>query len=278
MEEVINKYNIHKDKSGLYRLNDIVNNMVKSKNPNNYMDRIKNKKRNKNNNYFYIDKDQFIAILKKSRTTICKEALKILLPDEPVFRENLQSEAITIIDIKNNNFLFEGNKIIVMNVNNEIWFKGKDIATILEYQNTNKAIITHLNKDDHNNFDNLRKKSGFNKGNIIGKNIQKNTIFINRNGLESLIIKSNKPKSIELANFFKIDVCKKYPIKECEILNNIRSYLDEKNIETTDAYILMLSDDDNYKITELIYENIGTKDVIVRLNKRENFEKFQYFY
>ena len=47
MEEVIKKYNIRKDKSGLYRLNDIVKNMIKSKNPSSYMDRIKNKKRNK---------------------------------------------------------------------------------------------------------------------------------------------------------------------------------------------------------------------------------------
>jgi len=50
--------------------------------------------------------------------------------------------------------------------------------------------------------------------------------------------------------------------------------LKKLNLENTEAIILMLSDEDNYKITELIYENIGTKDVIVRLNKRENFEKF----
>ena len=46
------------------------------------------------------------------------------------------------------------------------------------------------------------------------------------------------------------------------------------NLEKTETIILMLSDDDNYKLAELIYENIGTKEVIVRLNKRDNFEKF----
>ena len=64
---------------------------------------------------------------------------------------------------------------------------------------------------------------------------------------------------------------------EVEIINlSSISYtsLKKLNLEKTEAIILMLSDDDNYKITELIYENIGTKDVIVRLNKRENFEKF----
>ncbi len=45
-------------------------------------------------------------------------------------------------------------------------------------------------------------------------------------------------------------------------------------LEKTEAIILMLSDEDNYKLAELIYEHIGTKEVIVRLNKRENFDKF----
>ena len=45
-------------------------------------------------------------------------------------------------------------------------------------------------------------------------------------------------------------------------------------LEKTEAIILMLSDEDNYKLAELIYEKIGVKDVIVRLNKRENFDKF----
>ncbi|REE81968.1 Trk K+ transport system NAD-binding subunit [Lutibacter oceani] len=45
-------------------------------------------------------------------------------------------------------------------------------------------------------------------------------------------------------------------------------------LDKTEAIILMLSDEDNYKIAELIYEHIGTKDVIVRLNNRDNFEKF----
>jgi len=45
-------------------------------------------------------------------------------------------------------------------------------------------------------------------------------------------------------------------------------------LEKTEAVILMLSDEDNYKLANLIYEHIGTKEVIVRLNNRDNFEKF----
>ena len=44
--------------------------------------------------------------------------------------------------------------------------------------------------------------------------------------------------------------------------------------DKTEAVVLMLTDDKNYRIAEMIYEHIGIKDVIVRLNNRENFEKF----
>lgn len=45
-------------------------------------------------------------------------------------------------------------------------------------------------------------------------------------------------------------------------------------LEKTEGIVLMLSDEKNYQLAELIYENIGTKNVVVRLNKRENFERF----
>lgn len=45
-------------------------------------------------------------------------------------------------------------------------------------------------------------------------------------------------------------------------------------LKKTEAIILMLSDEDNYKIAALVYEHIGTKEVIVRLNNRDNFQKF----
>jgi len=48
----------------------------------------------------------------------------------------------------------------------------------------------------------------------------------------------------------------------------------ELELKKAEAIVLMLSDEENYKIAELLYESIGTKDIIVRLNERDNFEKF----
>lgn len=44
--------------------------------------------------------------------------------------------------------------------------------------------------------------------------------------------------------------------------------------ELADAAVLMLSDEENYEICELLYEQFGTETVVVRLNDRRNFEKF----
>ena len=64
---------------------------------------------------------------------------------------------------------------------------------------------------------------------------------------------------------------------EFEIIDNfIPSLANFKSLEfdKTEAVVLMLSDEMNYELAEFIYENIGIKDVIVRLNNRENFEMF----
>ncbi|MGK7397073.1 MAG: monovalent cation:proton antiporter family protein [Candidatus Cyclobacteriaceae bacterium M3_2C_046] len=44
--------------------------------------------------------------------------------------------------------------------------------------------------------------------------------------------------------------------------------------ENAEAVIAMMDDQDNYKVCELVYENFGTKNLVVRLNERKNFQKF----
>ncbi len=45
-------------------------------------------------------------------------------------------------------------------------------------------------------------------------------------------------------------------------------------LEQTEAAILMLDDERNFELATLIFEEFGTRDIIVRLNDRQNFEKF----
>ncbi len=80
-----------------------------------------------------------------------------------------------------------------------------------------------------------------------------------------------KPKLVSVDDF-KID-----DISEFEVLKMNDFSLESLNkidCANVDAVVLMLSDKKNLELAELIYEKIGNKEVIVRLNKRENFNKF----
>ncbi|MCF6182904.1 cation:proton antiporter [Lutibacter sp.] len=50
--------------------------------------------------------------------------------------------------------------------------------------------------------------------------------------------------------------------------------LEKINLKLYESIVLLLSDEENLEIATYIYENIGTKVVIVRLNDRNHFEKF----
>ena len=64
MESVIEKYNIRKCQN-FFNLNDIVNNLIESKSPTTYMNKIQDKKKIKLN--YYITETQFITLLSKSK-------------------------------------------------------------------------------------------------------------------------------------------------------------------------------------------------------------------
>ncbi len=44
--------------------------------------------------------------------------------------------------------------------------------------------------------------------------------------------------------------------------------------DKAEAIISLNSDKENYEVCEMAYEHLGTKDIVVRLNNRNNFEKF----
>ncbi|MFH1319113.1 MAG: cation:proton antiporter [Bacteroidota bacterium] len=48
----------------------------------------------------------------------------------------------------------------------------------------------------------------------------------------------------------------------------------ELNAGNAEAIVTMLSDKENYQVCEMAYEHFGTKDLVVRLNDRTNFDRF----
>lgn len=84
------------------------------------------------------------------------------------------------------------------------------------------------------------------------------------NGWEVQIVTKKEKGSFEEPEGLKIAYFKDFSHKE---------FL-EIDADKSEAIVLMLSDSENLSIAEMIYQKIGTKDVIVRLNQRYNSEKF----
>lgn len=82
-------------------------------------------------------------------------------------------------------FTFEGNEIRTLKFDDEPYFVGKDVANILGYSNTRKALQDHVDLED--------KKDGVTIRDSIGRN-QKSTV-INESGLYSLILSSKMPNA-----------------------------------------------------------------------------------
>jgi len=107
-------------------------------------------------------------------------------------------------------------------------------------------------------------------------------------GIRDAIIFGMEPQSISLAKQLKEHKWEA-KIVDCRNLSDKDQILDIKvehindftlenlasiECEKAEAMVLMLSDEENYALAEIIYEHIGTKEVVVRLNDRVYFEKF----
>ena len=82
------------------------------------------------------------------------------------------------------NFNFNNLQVRTVLVNDEPWFVGKDVADILGYSNSRKALSDHVDDED----------KGVTKSDTLGGN--QNITIINESGLYSLILKSKKPEAL----------------------------------------------------------------------------------
>ena len=95
-----------------------------------------------------------------------------------------------------NIFNFESRQVRTLEVDGEPYFVGKDIAEILGYSNTRKALQDHVDLED--------KKDGVTIRDSIGRN-QKPTV-INESGLYSLILSSKMPNAKKFKHWVTSEV------------------------------------------------------------------------
>ena len=90
-------------------------------------------------------------------------------------------------------FSFKENKIRSLVINDEPWFIGKEVASVLGYNDTNQAIRKHVDDEDKltRQFD--------------GSGQNRNMVIINESGLYSLILSSKLPQAKEFKRWVTIN-------------------------------------------------------------------------
>lgn len=162
------------------------------------------------------------------------------------------------IDIFNNNIIFRNKNIcIILDNKNNPWFKGKDIAEILEYKDTKNAIKKHVDEEDKSKYGNFLK--GGKTSPFRGD--EKNAIFINESGLYSLILKSKK----EEAKRFKKWVTK-------EVLPEIRKTGEYRLQKEKDQLAIELKNKDE-EIEKLKFKHLQINNFIYNIKIRKKTDK-----
>ena len=88
-------------------------------------------------------------------------------------------------------FNFEEREIRTIEIDGEIWFVGKDIASALDYVNLSDAILSHI--DD---IDRVNSKEKLNRDSLLSLNLgQRGGWLINESGMYSLIMCSKLEKA-----------------------------------------------------------------------------------
>ena len=82
-------------------------------------------------------------------------------------------------------FNFENHEVRSLLINDEPYFVGKDVAEILSYSNTRKALTDHVDDED--------KMDGVTIRDSIGRN--QKPVLINESGLYSLVLSSKLPSA-----------------------------------------------------------------------------------
>ena len=151
-------------------------------------------------------------------------------------------------------FKFEESTLSVIKNNDDVWFRGKSVATILGYTDLKQAIRKNVESED-------KMKLGDFRGGVWETpltNNEKNTIYINESGLYSLILRSKLDKAKKFKRWVTKDVLPsirktgKYEVPtpaESDPLQERRLQLDEIN-----TYMKVYETIDNPKLKTVIMD------------------------
>ena len=130
-------------------------------------------------------------------------------------------------------------EVRTMVINDEPWFVGKDVASVLGYVSPHRAVFDHVDEDDKTSV--LIQHSG--------SNYKSKTIFINESGLYALILSSKLPQAKEFKRWVTNEVLPQIrktggyiPLNDCEDTGEIMAralMIAQRTIEQKDALLEM---------------------------------------
>ena len=91
-------------------------------------------------------------------------------------------------------FNFEGNQVRTLSIENEPWLVGKDVAEILGYLNSRKALKDHVDEEDQRGY------------RIVTPSGKQTAKVINESGLYSLILSSKMPNAKKFKHWVTSEV------------------------------------------------------------------------
>jgi prophage antirepressor-like protein len=194
----------------------------------------------------------------------------------------------SLIDIFNNTLIYNNNKInILLDIDNNIWFKFSNISNLLNYKNRKIALKDNVSKENKRRLKEIKM--------LFKINEQPDTIYINENGLYNFLINSRMKKAKEfqlwiitevlpnIRKYGKYEVNKKLKlklknlnkkIKLLEKQNEILKKNMTKNKYPKGMYIYILEDNNLYKIGY-------TNDLQKRINNynigKANKAEYKYY-
>ena len=141
-----------------------------------------------------------------------------------------------------------------------IWFKAKDVAELLGYSNTKKAVLNHVDREDKKLICWGTQNGSGNNSDLRGKYYN----FINESGFYSLVFSSK----LETAKKFKRWVTS-------EVLPSIRKYGQFKMFDSPWNKMIMISNEKelHYKVVQLIRNYYPDALLVAGLGENQDTEE-----
>lgn len=181
----------------------------------------------------------------------------VIINKDNKFQEEL---IMTDTELQVQQFDFKGSNLQAISLDNEPWFVGKDLTSILKYKNPTKALRDNVDNEDQKTL--MYKASNQKlKATLWSGNDYSNKTLVNESGMYSLVLRSTMKEAREFKHWVT-----------SEVLPSIRKH----GIYATETTIdnLLANPDNAIKVfTELKNEREARKQAELKLeNEKEDVE------